>query len=92
MTVSFRVRYTKLGGHVHVKVWSSEFGPDTTHGLNGTLVFRESEWPAFRKALDIGALFALPEDGSKGRVARVEFVEDANAATESAFDPGGEAR
>lgn len=49
-------------------------------------------WPAFRKAFDVGALFALPEDGSKDRVARVEFVEDPNAATGSALDPGGEAR
>jgi hypothetical protein len=49
--VSFKVRAEHLGGHWHVAIWSSEFGPDTTHGRNGTLVFRETEWPAFKQLL-----------------------------------------
>jgi len=46
----FRLRWQKLGGHVHVNVWS---GTDelTTHGRNGTLTFRENEWEDFVKAL-----------------------------------------
>lgn len=50
--VSFRVRFEPLGGHVHVGLWSSEFGPDTAHGRNGTLVFRPVEWEAFARILD----------------------------------------
>lgn len=87
MTVSFRVRYAELGGHVHAKVWSSEYGPDTTHGLNGTLVFRESEWASFRALLTMGA-DAMVYGGAPA----LEFIEDHNAASSSPFDPGGEAR
>ena len=52
MSVSFKVRYQVLGGHVHVGVWSSEHGPDTTHGKNGTLTFRIAEWEAFQQILN----------------------------------------
>lgn len=86
-TVSFRVRYAKLGGHVHVKVWSSEFGPETTHGSNGSLVFRESEWRAFRAALEVGA-----SESVEPEAVAVEFAEDPNVFSSSPFDPGGEAR
>lgn len=91
-TVSFRVRYAKLGGHIHVKVWSSEYGPDTAHGLNGRLAFRESEWLTFRKLLECGAVHYGPMDGAGLPSAGVvEFIED-GAVTDSPFDPGGEAR
>lgn len=77
MTVSFRLWHRKLGGHVHVRVFSSEFGPATTHGCNGTLIFRESEWPAFRKLLETGALHYSPLDGcGLPPAGEVEFVED----------------
>ncbi len=70
MTVSFRLGHKKLGGHVHVRVFSSEFGPETTHGLNGTLTFRETEWPAFRDMLEVGAV---------GRW-ELEFVDETSEA------------
>lgn len=51
----FRLRWQKLGGHVHVNVWS---GTErlTTHGRNGTLVFREEEWEDFHRALMVATL------------------------------------
>jgi hypothetical protein len=49
--VSFKLRAVHLGAHWHVNVRASEFGTDTTHGLNGTLVFREVEWLAFSRLL-----------------------------------------
>ena len=54
MTVSIKVYYRHLGGHVHVDVFTSEFGPETTHGKNGSLIFRVSEWPTFRDVLIAG--------------------------------------
>lgn len=49
----FRLRWRKLGGHVHVSVWSST-ARDLTHGRNGTLVFREDEWEDFTTLLTTG--------------------------------------
>ena len=42
----FRYRWQKLGGHIHVGVWTGT-ERDTTHGCNGRLVFREDEWEDF---------------------------------------------
>jgi hypothetical protein len=53
--MSFRIYYKRLGGHVHTRIFSSEFGPETTHGLNGTPIFREGQWAAFRQLLQRGA-------------------------------------
>ena len=63
--VSFKFRARHLGGHWHVAVWSSEFGPETTHGRNGVLVFREAEWAAFRLQFEV-----------RGGVAEVEIDEE----------------
>ena len=46
----FRLRWQKLGGHVHVGVWSGT-EQATTHGCNGRLTFREDEWADFVDAL-----------------------------------------
>ena len=75
MTVSFRLWHKKLGGHIHVRVFSSEFGPETTHGLNGTLVFRESEWPMFQSLLVMGNAYAVGTYGDRAP-AVVEFVDE----------------
>lgn len=64
--VSIRIRHQKIGDHVHARVFSSEFGPETTHGLNGILVFRLVEWEAFRDTLELGYL----------SLAAVQFVDD----------------
>jgi hypothetical protein len=67
--MSFRFRYVLLGGHVHVGVWTSERGPDTTHGCNGRLIFRKEEWAAFKSAVNLGcavtnaAVAFVPETG-----------------------------
>lgn len=45
----------KLGGHVHVRVFSAERAA-LTHGKNGDLVFREAEWESFLRCFqDSGA-------------------------------------
>ena len=49
--ISFKMYPKLLGGHVHVDVFTSEFGSETTHGQNGTLVFRVLEWAAFKQLM-----------------------------------------
>lgn len=60
MSTHFRLRWQKLGGHVHVGVWSGT-ERETTHGGNGRLVFRENEWDDFRRLLDRGPFFTAVE-------------------------------
>lgn len=45
-TTSVKFLWRTEGGHVRVRVFTSEFGPQTTHGKNGELVFRTQEWDA----------------------------------------------
>ncbi len=47
----FRLRWEKVGGHVHVSVWSGT-SRETTHARNGTLIFRENEWNNLRELID----------------------------------------
>lgn len=42
----FRFRWIKLGGHIHVRVWTAP-GRELTHSNNGHLTFREEEWDDF---------------------------------------------
>lgn len=74
--MSFKIKHQLLGGHVHVNVWSSEFGPETTRGHNGRLVFRPEEWDAFRALLEVGASETVVDAPS------VEFEDRAGALTE----------
>jgi hypothetical protein len=50
--MSFKIAHKTLGGHVHVAIWSSEFGVHTTHGKNGDVIFRQVEWEYFRQAME----------------------------------------
>lgn len=69
-----RIRYATLGAHTHCTVWSTEQGgTEVTHGRNGTLVFRNAEFDAFRALIEIGL---DTTDHAFGRSAVVEFVED----------------
>jgi len=43
---NFRLRYRILGGHVHVRVFSSR-ASHMTHSKLGDLVFDLDEWPLF---------------------------------------------
>lgn len=45
----FRMKYEKLGGHVHVAVFAGK--GTRTLGKCGDLVFREEEWEEFQKNL-----------------------------------------
>lgn len=68
--MSYRVRFRTLGGHVHAHFWSSEFGPETTHGHNGELVFRRGEdWEAFRRLLEFAA-------NDRSTIAYVQFIDE----------------
>jgi len=43
----FRIRWKKLGGHIHCRMFTSS-GPDQTYGKNGELTFHEGdEWTNF---------------------------------------------
>lgn len=54
--MSYRIRYRLIGGHVHAHFWSSEFGPGTSHGKNGELVFRAGkDWEQFKTIIECGA-------------------------------------
>jgi hypothetical protein len=73
--MSYRVRFRALGGHVHAHFWSSEFGPETTHGHNGELVFRKGEdWDEFKGLLEAGANIGSPNPPS------VTFIDDTESA------------
>jgi hypothetical protein len=60
--MSFKIRAVTIGGHVHAHFFTSEFGPETTHGKNGTLVFRLTEWPAFREMMLQNPMIQITEE------------------------------
>lgn len=69
-----RIRYSTNGAHTHCSVWSVERGgADVTHGCNGGLVFRNAEFEALRKLIELGL---DTTDHAMGQSAEVEFVED----------------
>ena len=43
----FRLRWRRLGGHVHVRVFQTS-DPSTTWQKNGDLVFDEEGWEVFQ--------------------------------------------
>ena len=45
-----RIRYKKLGGHIHCRVFTAPW-PDQTFAKVGELVFDEREWPDVRDML-----------------------------------------
>lgn len=61
MNTHFRLRWQKLGGHVHVHVWS---GTErlTTHGRNGELIFREEEWDDFKLLVRAANCEIVPQE------------------------------
>lgn len=71
-----RIRYASNGGHTHCTFWSTEHGGrDVAHSRNGTLTFRDAEFAALRKLIEVGASMAIVS-----AVADVEFVEDPQQA------------
>jgi hypothetical protein len=60
LLVSFLVRASLVGAHVHASVWA---GPVTgQRGSCGALVFRQEEWPAFQAMLLAGERVELELD------------------------------
>ena len=61
----FKLRYRKLGGHVHVRFFSAPTRNET-FGKNGDLTFRENEWEPFLRCFQDykeDKILVLPEDG-----------------------------
>ena len=57
----FRLRYKKLGGHVHCRLF--EAVDDTkTYAKNGDLVFDERSWPEFLAQTGRTSIEVIPED------------------------------
>jgi hypothetical protein len=50
---TFRVRYQKLGGHFHTRVFSAE-NPRGTFAKLGELTFDEKDWASFLAQLGTG--------------------------------------
>lgn len=60
-----RVRFKKLGGHYHCRVFS-RVPPHITWEGCGTLVFRENEWPSVRALMSNNDIEFLDENEEKG--------------------------
>lgn len=59
---TFRVRYEKLGAHIHCRVFSAS-NPSGTFAKLGDLTMDEKDWDSFRDQVGGGWQF-LPEDRS----------------------------
>lgn len=57
---TFRVRYLKIGGHIHCRVFSAE-NPSGTFMRLGVLVMDEKDWDSFRDQIGSGWQL-LPEE------------------------------
>jgi len=60
----FILRWKQLGGHVHVRMFTSKF-LTLTHGGNGSLVFLQAEWESFLRCFqDRGTdtITVIPEE------------------------------
>ena len=57
----FRLRYKKLGGHIHCRLFEA---PDhtKTFAKNGDLVFDEHSWPEFLRQTGGTSIEVIPED------------------------------
>lgn len=54
-----RIRWKKLGGHYHCRVFTSQM-QNGTYAKNGELVFDEQEWPEVRELLRAVFIEDLP--------------------------------
>jgi hypothetical protein len=57
----FRLRYKKLGGHIHCRLFEA-MDHTKTYALNGTLTFDERSWPEFLHQTGRTAIEVIPED------------------------------
>lgn len=55
----FRIRFAKLGGHVHASVFSGL--PGGTFAKNGDLTFSVEEWPEFMSMFANGRVEFIDE-------------------------------
>jgi hypothetical protein len=58
--VVIRIRYKKLGGHIHCRLFTSK-AKNLTFGRCGELVFDEQEWDMVRDMLQ-SAIEFVPEE------------------------------
>ena len=57
-----RIRFKKLGGHVHCRVFTAKTA-DGTFAKNGELVFDEQEWQDIQRLLRNAEFFPDKEEG-----------------------------
>lgn len=57
----FRLRYKKLGGHIHCRLFEAQ-DHTKTFAKNGELVFDEKSWPEFLEQTGRTAIEVIPED------------------------------
>ena len=58
----FRIRYRVSGQHVHVRIFSAP-ALNVTFAQNGTLVFSEEEWEAFKQCFTAGVRLGAAFNG-----------------------------
>lgn len=56
-----RIRYKKLGGHYHCRVFTARGNIDSTFAKCGSVVFDEREWPEVRALFERGGAEVLEE-------------------------------
>lgn len=55
-----RLRYRKLGNHIHCRMFTAP-GIDRTFAKNGDIVFDDLEWPTVREMFERGGISVLQE-------------------------------
>lgn len=58
-TLSLKLYWEQLGGHIHCRSFSG-VSPANTHALNGQLVFDSREWPLVKERL--ATIYTLIEE------------------------------
>lgn len=64
MKIFFKLRYEVLGGHTHVRLFSSTNSISGTFRKNGDLIFRNEEWEEFLRQFKDAIV--IPEDEMEG--------------------------
>ena len=59
--VIFRLRYRKLGGHIHCRLFEA-LDHTKVFAKNGELVFDVRSWPEFLAQIDRRVIEVIPED------------------------------
>lgn len=60
--IAMRLRFKRLGGHVHCRLFTAPATMDRTFAKNGDLTFSIEEWPSVRLRLEQAHVEVLEEE------------------------------